>query len=181
MSNQKEHIDALEEFIATNRPLFEEEGPSADVWSAIKGQIRPQAKVRRLHRSWILGIAAVGLVLLGVALGTLLGKQGYEEGFNLAAASDLEELEEFYYEEVEGMVDQLVSNPDYPGIQRELAGIDTDIEQLKLELSAVPRNAKASVLQAIIASYETKVQLLENVMEYSKPFNERDEEGPTIM
>ncbi|MBX2817312.1 MAG: hypothetical protein KTR24_14990 [Saprospiraceae bacterium] len=183
MKSQQHREDPLERFIFENRTSFEEDlRPSDHIWSTIQGELAPKAKVRLMQRGWFQAVAAVGLLLIGVALGAVLMKPAYTmDNTSFTEATDLEELEEYYVSELSTMQDMLVSNPDYKGIAGELTVIDGDIEELKKELGEVPRNARATVLQAIIASYETKVQLLENVMEYSKPFNERDEEGPTTM
>ncbi len=182
MDKRRMEMDGLEKFIADQRGQFDEEKPSAKVWEGIVDELEvPQAKVRKISPNWLRAIAAVGLLLLGAGIGAFAVVQNLENRDTYAESAGLGELEDYYYQEVNQMVLQLASNPDFRSIQEELSRIDGDISELKRELKLVPVQSKEQVLQSIISAYDNKVQMLERVMEHSKPFEQRTHEAPVNM
>lgn len=174
--------DGLEDFIARHRDRFDDEKPSSKVWEGIVDEIgQPTAKVRRISPRWLRAIAAVGLLVLGAGIGAFVVIQNLGSHNSYAETAGLGELEDYYYQEVSQMVMQLASNPDLSAIKNELNRIDTDIADLKMELNSVPLQSKEHVLQSIISAYDNKVQMLERIMEHSKPFEERTHEEPVNM
>jgi len=182
MNRQDFEHDDLERFIASHRDLFDDEKPSAKVWTGIVEELgESSAKTRRISTRWVRAVAAVGLLVLGAGIGAFVVMQNVQMDNTYAENAGLGELEDYYYQEVNQMVLQLSSNPDLASIKDELQRIDTDINELKKELKSVPVQSKEHVLQSIISAYDNKVQMLERVMEHSKPFEQRTHEAPVNM
>ncbi len=163
------NFDPIEEFIQKNREAFDNERPSLKVWAGIEKEL-PKA-TRRI--TWLAYAASAAILILGVITGFLLAPVYYE----YQALSELEkpgeysELVAYFEEEIATQYTMLANNPIQSEQQSALAELDQQLEDLKVDLVRAPKGTKAKIMESIIATYETKVHLLENVVEYSNPLN----------
>ena len=167
---EKEH--ALETFIKANRPSFDDERPSLKVWSAIeKGLMVTEQKNPKLI--WRLVAAAILLLLLGAALGILVYPQIQQQQALMAMDehTELNEMEIFFAKEIEAKLVDLSSTEIENEIRSTLEETDREIKKLKLDLIYAPKSSREEIMQAIIASYETKIHILQTALERVSPIN----------
>ncbi|MDH3649989.1 MAG: hypothetical protein OEQ53_09910 [Saprospiraceae bacterium] len=164
------NFDPLEDFIKKNQEAFDNERPSLKVWANIEKSL-PQSRRERVI--WVRYAAAVAILILGIAMGYVLAPKYYE----YQALADLDRPGEFsemvahFEKEVTTRYMQLAHDPVNELAEEALKEIDTEIESLKIELVHAPRATKAKILESIIASYETKVHLLENMVRQTNQIN----------
>ncbi|NND06939.1 MAG: hypothetical protein HKN87_11215 [Saprospiraceae bacterium] len=154
----------LEEFIRQHRDEFDDDNPSLEVWSAISKQVSKSDSSGRI--SWIRHAAAVGLLLIGVALGMLLYHNIFDQS-PVGAHShgkDLEEIEQYFVQQVAVHTKQLEGFVQATEDERDLMLIDEAIKDLKRQLADAPRSARNKLIEAIITTYETKIAMLEKVI-----------------
>lgn len=180
--------DNLEQFIKDNRADFDREVPSLKVWAAIDKEIgseeKPVAKPRTLWRyAWI--AASVTFLL---ATGTLIGLQlnnGTES--EIASLGDVSteyaEMEQHYQSQIKEKVAQLASYDDNASIVDDLSQVDEFMEELKQELQESPKGNEEKIINAMIDNYQTKLDILERVLERIQSTNQenlKSEENETI-
>ena len=161
--------DRLEKFIVEHRDAFDDERPSLKVWADIERQLKKQSKMSD-SRLWIWSVAASILLILGMFLGMLAYPKLYEyqqlQVFN--QSEDFNGMEGYFNDEVEALFMQLKGDAQAKSIEDELSKIDNQIERLKIELIHSPKKSKEILFQAIIESFEAKVNLLETAIKRKK-------------
>ncbi len=172
--------DQLEIFIETNREAFDSERPSLKVWSQIAKGLDQNRNRTRFQILW-LSAAAIGLLLIGAAAGALIYPK-IQQNQALQALNEslnLDEIETFYRMEVSHKLAAL--NPSTSNeISQSLQEIDAEINRLKLELIYAPKSSREELLQAIIASYESKIHILQSALEIVNPDNMQNDESKIL-
>jgi len=167
--NQK---DRLEKFVLNHREAFNDERPSFKVWADIEKQLK--RKDKRKKGLWFWSIAASMLLLVGMFLGILVYPKIYEYQ-QLQALDHSEEFDGMagYFDgEIEALFVQLKGDDQSQILKDELNTIDRQIQNLKVDLIHAPKNSKEIIFQAIIESYEAKVNLLETAIDRKKEVKE---------
>jgi len=156
--------NSLEHFIRQNRDDFDSDRPSLEVWAAISDQLEKNASQRRIP--WLRYIAASALILVGVALGLLLypSIQAFGQYHSESKQQDLEEIEYYFARQVAEQTSQLTGFIQASEERRDLVLIDEMIKNLKEELKDAPKSARDKLIQAIIVTYEAKVELFETII-----------------
>ena len=154
-------FNSLEQFIRQNRDDFDSDRPSLEVWSGISQQLGKKASQKRIP--WFRYIAASALILVGVALGLLLypSIQARVQYQALSEQQNLEDIEFYFAHQVAEQTKQLSGYVQANEDRRDLVLIDQTIKNLKEELKDAPKSARDRLIQAIIITYEAKVELLE--------------------
>lgn len=161
--------DRLEQFIVDHREAFDDERPSFKVWADIEKQLKKQNKPTA-RQWWIWSVAASFLLIAGMAAGILIYPKFYEYQ-QLQVLNQSEEFngtEKYFEREVDALFVQLKGDEQALGLEEELKKIDGQIDKLKVELIRAPKNSREILLQAIIESFETKVNLLETAINRKK-------------
>jgi len=180
--------DNLEEFIQKNRDAFDDAVPSLDVWAAIDKQLSVQAtpsslttkneqkgRIRRLRR--ISTIAASVVILL--AIGAILGRQIQSDPLDHFAADDsvlreVEDMRHYYEAEIENKEAQLVRYNESSTVTPDLEQIDEQLKELMQEMKEVPAGSEEQVINAMINNYQTKIAILEKVLNSLSNKNEKN-------
>ena len=159
-------MDNLEKFIVENRQAFDREVPSLEVWSKIDQQLEKAPKPKIV---WIRRIRAVAAVAATVVLATVIG---FRMGASSAEASSLSdispehaEMERYFNEQIQTKMAQLVSYQQDGFVRSDFKELDAIYEDLKSELEQVPVGGEEQVVQAMINNYQTKLEILEHVLE----------------
>jgi hypothetical protein len=158
--------DRLEKFINQNRDQFNDKVPNLKVWADIEKRLDPP-QAKRVSIKRILGIAASVLILLST--GAFLGNH-FIKDVTVPVAS-LEDYPEYgkkerdFQQEIEHKRAQLASFNYDAAINEDLVDLDKTLEDLRAELKDVPKGSEEQVLQAMLKNYETKVAILEIVLE----------------
>jgi len=157
--------DKLEKFILQNREAFESELPPALEWSQIEGLGTINKPLRRMY--WIRYVAAAAVVLLlGVAIGIMSYPTVYQYQ-QVQVLNDSEEfkgMETYFNREVSALLTKMENSTERRDLEEELRKIDSEIENLKVELVNAPKRSKEVILEAIIVSFEAKVELMETAL-----------------
>lgn len=162
--------DRLEKFIRQNREQFDDKVPNLKVWTDIEKRLDPP-QAKRISMKRILSIAASVLILLST--GAFLGNYFTADGNNSIAEIESElkgypeygKKEKVFQQEIKNKKAQLASFNYDTAINDDLVDLDKTLAELKAELKDVPKGSEEQVLQAMLKNYETKVAILEIVLE----------------
>ena len=158
--------DRLEKFIKQNRDQFDEKVPNLKVWADIEKRLDPPRE-KRISIKRMVSIAASVLILLST--GAFLGNY-FTNDINIPVA-DLNDYPEYgkkerdFQQKIENKRAQLASFNYDTAINEDLVDLDKTLEDLRAELKDVPKGSEEQVLQAMLKNYETKVAILEIVLE----------------
>ncbi|NJL76369.1 MAG: hypothetical protein HC892_16475 [Saprospiraceae bacterium] len=162
--------DSLEQFILDHKASFDVETPSLNNWHQIEKQLEQQArKVRYLQvRKYVLMAAAiVGLLFTGGLIGTFLmstNEQVVAEVSLENIAPELAETEVYYQQQIANKTKMLVALQQDTSVLSDIKEIDIFLEELKAELINTPKETQELVIYNIIKSYQTKLEILERVL-----------------
>jgi len=172
----------IEDYINQHRAEFDDKVPNPRIWEKI-AQDLPKSQDNISHRLlWIKAtqIAAIFTAILaaGIFIGIQLYKPNYRGELNYAASPELLQLQEteVYYQQVvnkkKAELSTLVTNDTL--IERDLAQLDAQYLELKKELIANQYNNADVIVEAMLANYKIKIEILEKILK-SKNKNNKDE------
>lgn len=160
-------MERLEKFVIQHQAEFDAEVPSLKVWANIDKQLEQKAaKHRPLWK--IARIAAAVVILLGIGsvIGANLTQNTSESASTLAeVAPEYAELESYYQNQINHKIQQLASYQHDGYVQEDLRQLDEVFSELRQELEIAPRGAEEQIIKMMIKNYETKVSILERVLE----------------
>lgn len=161
-------MDNLERFISENREDFDDAVPSLKAWGEIDGVLSEQkAKVISIRRT--LAIAASVLILLstGAYFGSYFSNNSDENIAHQLAeiAPEFIEAEQYYQQQIDEKYKQLTSYSHDRSIDEDLSQLDVAMQELKEELIIAPKGKEQQIVESLIQSYQTKVYILERVLE----------------
>lgn len=163
--------DRLEQFIFDHKASFDVEVPNDLAnWHQIEKQLEQQArKVRHLQvRKYVLMAAVVvGLLFTGGLIGiSLVGteEQVVAEVSIENIAPELVETEAYYQQRIANKTKMLVALQQDTSVLSDIKDIDLFLEELKAELVNTPKETQELVIYNIIKSYQTKLEILERVL-----------------
>lgn len=162
-------LDNLETFLLKEREHFDTAVPSLKVWAAIDKKLDEKEQTSKRIRLWPIvrmAVAVVALLVIGGVAGSYL-TQIRSQNPSLALqhiAPELSELENYYNKEVEQKLQQLASYEQDEAVARDLADIDAVMEELKKDLLNAPKGSEEHIIGTIIKSYQTKIAILERVL-----------------
>lgn len=160
-------MDNLEKFIRENRGDFDTCVPSLNVWANLDQHLdrqRPSGRVVWMKR---LRVAAAVLVLLtaGGAAGVYLTNAGKTVESLADVSPEHAEMERYFSEQVEAKLAKLASYKQDDMVKADIQELDDAYEQLRQELETAPEGADEKIVQAMIETYQTKISILEQVLE----------------
>ncbi len=181
---QEEDCDPFESFVAKQRDAFDGTTPpprlEGRVFAALDGvetAATPKLRTVQRRRTWmpLLGIAASLLLLLAAAF-TLGSNQGYRsaEEDRLAAEiaridPDFAEVESFYRSEIAAQITAVTQASNDPQLIEDLAAIDEATEEIRNALLEVPVSQRADLVQKLISTYRTKLDILLRIQRQLPP------------
>jgi len=181
--------DPLENFVATNRDAFDDATPpprledrifatmdeaGAIPMAPVQSTRMPRLKAvpgrRRALRA--LGIAASFLLLLFAAF-TIGNQQGYREAEEAAIAAELRQInpelvetENYYRTEIAAQFIKVDRVNNDPQLRKDLAAIDEATEEIRANLLEVPVSQRAALVDRLIETYRTKLDILLRIQEH---------------
>lgn len=159
-------MDKLEKFIRENREGFDREMPSLKVWADIDRAL--EARQTRRVSLWkpLRAVAAVAaLLIIGAGAGVLLFRS------DAALPPEIAEMEQFYNQQVEQKMAQLARYETSGEVEADLNQIDGLIAELQEELASAPKGQEEQIIEAMIRNYQTKLEILERVLERIRETN----------
>lgn len=166
--------DRLEKFIHQNRDQFDQKIPNLKVWSDIEKRLDPP-KAKRIPLYRKIGVAASVVILLGI--GALLGRQFFTSTTTIVDGGPiLEQFEIDFQKRINQQKAKLASYNYDESINEDLKDLDETLAELREELKNVPRGSEEQIIQAMIKNYETKVKILEIVLDKIDSNNSKNKE-----
>lgn len=163
-------MDQFEKHIRDNKAVFDDHRADREkIWANIASQLNEEPpKVIPLWKSPMLRIAASILILLGISEAI---------GFNFFASpttevqfvsQELQEIDMHYQGLVSYQVQLVQNNSQLSDADKEeflsfMVELDAEYEQLKLEMQNNLDNEQ--VLEAIVANYRKRIELIENLLQ----------------
>jgi DNA-binding transcriptional MerR regulator len=167
--------DNLEQFIQTNREAFDDATPSLKAWAEIDRamQVRNTRPKVTIFRALRVAAAVAVLLCIGGIGGSYLSKWG--QGDAVAIIEEVNpqylELEQQYREQIDKQIQQLVKYEPNSAVIKDMKQMDAVMEELKKELSVAPKGQEAEIISTMIHTYQTKVQILEQVLQQVRQSN----------
>lgn len=164
--------DNLEKYIIENREAFDEEIPSLKVWANIDKSLGHKA-VRRLD-GWQISRIAAAVVLLLVC-GAAAGIWATRSGNNAPVAKlsevspEYAEVEQYYSRKVNVAYNQVTKMNVDPSVSDDIKHLDEVYQELEAELKKAPLSSRDQIIHAMIRNYQTKLEILERILERSQP------------
>lgn len=154
--------DKLEQYITDHREDFDIERAPVAVWQAVEQEL-DQKKISRRSLYGYIRVAAVGVVLL--ACGILVGLQIGDKPVS-AELQEFAQAEAYYTKQVEVKWSALQeTGVETHSVAEDLAQLDAVYAELKSELLKNQNSNADAVLNALLETYQTKVEILETVIE----------------
>jgi len=156
-------MDQLEKFVRNNRAEFDSSNPDPGLWNAIEDRL-PQKEAKRFSIWKLTSVAAVGLVLVlsGVIVGMSMNNDNVK---STAEYMEFREAEQYYNMQLQQRVSALSTYTYDPTIDDDLAELKEVYNELTTELEDGMEPNKNDIIQALIQNYQTRVDLLERVLE----------------
>lgn len=156
-------MDQLEKFIKNNRAEFDSSNPDPGLWNAIDDRL-PRKEAKRLTIWKLTSVAAVGLVLIlsGVIVGMSMSDNNME---STAEYMEYREAQQYYNMQLQQRVSALSQYTYDPTIDDDLGELQEVYNELTTELEDGMEPNKNDIIQALIQNYQTRVNLLERVLE----------------
>ncbi|HHM21190.1 MAG TPA: hypothetical protein ENJ20_04110 [Bacteroidetes bacterium] len=159
-------MDQLEKYIRDNRKAFDTEVPDLRVWAKIDRQLDRQAKPRVV---WMQRLSVAAAVVVLVAAATVAGFKMGASALQSRSLADISpeyaEMEKYYREQIREKMAILASYQQDGFVKSDLKELDALYEELKKELRKAPPGNEKLVIQAMIRNFQTKVDILEQVLQ----------------
>ncbi|MBO0323870.1 hypothetical protein J0X14_16285 [Muricauda sp. CAU 1633] len=177
-------MDNFEKHIRENKQAFDIHRVDKDkLWEGIASQLneKPESKVIPLWRSRKLWAAASIVLLLGLSVMTFFTINNPNQNMDTYANEELLEIDMHYQHLVYQQVQLVKNHPRLSeGDKKEFLSfmdeLDVEYQQLKLEMQNNLDNER--VLEAIVANYKKRIELIENLLkQINASKKEQDYEG----
>jgi hypothetical protein len=165
-------MDNLEKFINQNRSSFDDQVPNLDVWAKINDQLEQESKpkVKQIRMYTYLGRVAAACLLIFV------GAFGSYEYFNSnnqdVMASSFETMAPeyagevaVYQQQVSLRMNKLANYKSAHRVSDDMIQLDEAFDELLNELENVPYSRREQILEALIANFQNKINVLDKVLE----------------
>jgi len=166
--------DNLEKFIFERRDAFDDQEPPKMTWGKIQQELQKDNKVPRRISLWQV-VKMASLIVFLISIGIVIGQYSSS---NTEIASIEESFPEFkeaqtYYEfEVDEKLAQLARYSYDNSLEEDMAQLDDFMEELRMELEEAPKGTEELIINAMITNYQTKLDILEKVLESAKSTNQ---------
>lgn len=158
--------DKLEEYIRSQRAHLDDKDPPKAIWEKLEKElpVTSPAKTIRL-RPLIIFVSGMAASLLLAFVGIVGYKafSGTQDGQTLANApayQEYEQLEKIYIKEVNAKMEEMGPIKIDKTIEEDLNQLDAIYQELKAELIGSNMNSH-EIIEALINTYKTKIELLE--------------------
>lgn len=159
-------MDQLEKYIHDNRSEFDTGVPSLKVWSEIDRELDQKPKTRVIWMKRLRAIAAVAvLTVTACAIGFNMGQSSAENRSLGDVSPEHAEMERYFQEQIQGNMAKLASYQQDGFVRADFQELDVIYEELKRELESAPSGNEDQVIEAMIKNYQTKIDILERVLE----------------
>ena len=158
-------MDQLEKFIHENRSAFDTEVPTLKAWANIDRQLDKRPKPRVVWMQRLRTIAAIAiLAITACVIGFKMGSASSEARSLADISPEHAEMERFFNEQIQNKMVKLASYKQYGFVKADFQELDVIYQELQQELEKAPFGNEEQVIQAMINNYQTKLDILEQVL-----------------
>ena len=160
--------DSLEKFIMANREALDQGVPSLKVWAGIDHQLSRATAVRvSMWRIARIAAAVAALLFIGAVAGNYLARTGGEDPSVALReiAPEFLEMQQYYEQQIDARVQQLTHYRQSDNVLADFKSLDAAVDELKQELLRAPKGQEEEIIENLVRSYQTKIQVLERVLE----------------
>lgn len=159
-------MDNLEKFILDNREAFDDARPSLEAWARIDKHLeqRPNRRIVWMKRLRIAATVAL-LLTAGGVIGAYLANASQEVKSLADISPEHAEMERYFKSQVQEKMTRLASYQQDTYVKPDIQELDELYQQLQSELENAPEGAEEQIIQAMITNYQTKIDILEQVLE----------------
>ena len=176
--------DALEQFILDNRQAFETKVAPEGIWNDIASNLDRDHRIYRIPKSLFWALIMVILIsAIGFIVVTSSNNQvdtSHPPTLEFADFQELKETKDYYTDQVNVKLDELSTYTSDATIFEDLRLLDRMEKDLLLELNNAEGEFKEYVLHAIIDNYQTRLSLLQNVLDEHKIANSQIQQHEKI-
>lgn len=165
------HRDSLERWIEDHRESFDEAVPSLKVWAEIDKRMSARHTRRMtIWRGLRVAAAVVALLFTGAVAGLYLAGGPPPATTSLETFSpEYAEMARYYESQIDQRVQQLAAYQHGDAVLEDFEQLDALMAELRQELLSAPAGKEEQILENLIRSYQTKVEILERVLERIQP------------
>ena len=168
--------DVIENFVLDNREAFDDAIPSLKVWADIDRKLnkRSSSSPLTVQRFFKLAAAVAAILVVGGIGGSMLTRWQQADPVAIIEQVNPEypELEQYYRQQISTKVQQLARFEPNGSFMADMKKMDQVMAELKEELCVAPKGQEEEIIATMIQTYQTKVAILERVLEQmrtSKP------------
>jgi len=168
--------DELENFVLDKREAFDDAIPSLKVWADIDRALnKPSVSQPLTFQRFFKVAAAVAVILVvGGFGGSMITRWQKADPLAIIEKVNPEypELEQYYRQQISTKVQQLARYEPNGTFMSDMKKMDKVMTELKEELRVAPKGQEEEIIATMIQTYQTKVAILERVLEQmrtSKP------------
>ncbi len=168
--------DELENFVLDKREAFDDAIPSLKVWADIDRALNKPSVSQPLtfQRFFKVAAAVAAILVVGGFGGNLLTRWQQADSAAIIEKVNPEylEMEQYYRQQISTKVQQLARYEPNGTFMSDMKKMDQVMEELKEELCVAPKGQEEEIIATMIQTYQTKVAILERVLEQmrtSKP------------
>lgn len=167
----------LENFIIEHKDAFDDKGPPPMAWNNIQRELKKDNKVPRRISLWqVTKIAAAIVFVLG--LGFIIGRQS-SPGSDIASVEEnfpeFIEAKSYYEVEVKEKLALLAKYDEKSSVEEDISQLDEFMLELRTELKEAPKGSEEQIINAMISNYQTRLDILERVLETIQTTNQVNE------
>lgn len=168
--------DELENFVLDKREAFDDAIPSLKVWADIDRALNKPSVSQPLtfQRFFKVAAAVAAILVVGGFGGSLLTRWQQADSVAIIEKVNPEylEMEQYYRQQISTKVQQLARYEPNGTFMSDMKKMDQVMAELKEELCVAPKGQEEEIIATMIQTYQTKVAILERVLEQmrtSKP------------
>jgi len=158
-------MDAIEKYIRAHRRELDVAQPRPELWEGIARRVQGSRRRARVRRLVVRAAGVAAVLLLGVFIGALGFRPQPPAEPTALLSPEYQEAERFFQQELNEKLAQLARYPVEPEVRQDLQQIDEVLAELRQELRNAPPGNEEAIVQAMMRSYRTKIEILERILE----------------
>ncbi len=119
--------------------------------------------------------AALALLITGAGIGSYFAQQ---QAVSIATIEgvmpEYSEMERYYQQQIQEKYQQLAAHDKTELVAGDLKQLDKVMQELKAELLKAPRGKEEQIVENLIQSYRTKIEILSRVLERMQTSNQNN-------
>jgi len=162
--------DKLEQYVIAHRAEFDLAEPPPHLWQRIEAGMDAHERAGRRVPLWrqLRAVAAAAALLLAGGLGGaqwMAHHMQQPEAIARAVVPDFDELTQYYTRTVQVRLARIDDPAVRREVERDLSQLDQVLGELKAALAEAPESEHEAIVQAMIANYQARLDILERVLE----------------